>query len=327
MKVSVIVPVFRVEKWIEACYESLKSQTFRDFEALFVDDCSDDGSRGILESLIERDSSGDMFKILTHERNAGLSAARNTGVRAASGEYLFFLDSDDYLFPYSLEKLVALTEKYPGVDVVQGNCRPDDKDLKWLDFSELGFPEYSSDREWIYTKCLRAKYGSGIPVTVWNKLIRRDLFIRENMWFKEGIWHEDEHWRFTNSMKIGSIAFCTSLTYFYNIHPGSFMGKSKSSDLSPLTRLAIYEECLPALPILNNENIEDVSIYLSWARKAHHLHRRLKYNWKCLKMLLKMAFGQNNFTPRLRIVCIYLCLPPFLVSRKTARKIALGRAR
>ena len=323
MKVSVVIPFYRVEQWIAACYESLWAQTFKDFEVFFVDDCSDDGSRRVLESLIERDGSKDQFHVIIRERNGGISAARNAGVRESSGEYLFFLDSDDRLAPYALEKLVALTEKYPGVDMVQGNCHPDEASFDWIDISNCGFPEYTADREWIYTQFIHAHYEKAIPVTVWNKLIRRDLFINENMWFREGFWHEDEHWRYTNAPKIGSIAFCMDITYLYTTRPGSFMYESKTSDLSSLTRLAIYEECFPKMPIYNKENIEDISLYLTWAKKPDLVFNRIKYNWTYTKMILKLAFAKSNFTKGMKRMCLYLSLPPFLASRQKARRLAL----
>lgn len=323
MKVSVIIPFYRVEKWIAACYESLKAQTFKDFEVFFVDDGSDDGSRGVLEDLIGRDSSADRFKVLILERNGGISIARNAGVRASSGEYIFFLDSDDRITPDALEKLVALAEKYPGVDMVQGNCHPHHPSYDWMDISTCGFPEYSADREWIFTQFIHAHYDTSIPVTVWNKLIRRDLFIGENMWFNRGSWHEDEHWRFTNASKIESVAFCFDITYLYTVREGSFMSDKFSSDRSPLTMLSYYKECFPKMPIYNRENIEDIADYLIWAKKPDLIYHPVKYNWAYTKMSLSLAFGKSNFTPGLRKMCFYLALPPFLVSRKKARKMAL----
>ena len=94
-KVSVVIPVYKVEKYIFQALESLRTQSFTDWEAIIVDDGSPDASAEICSDFCNRDS---RFK-LVHQNNAGLSAARNTGMRYAAGEYICFFDSDDYLKP------------------------------------------------------------------------------------------------------------------------------------------------------------------------------------------------------------------------------------
>lgn len=101
--VSIIVAVYAVESYIERCVRSLFSQTFKDFEIIFVDDASPDGSIRILESLLSENTSHIPTKIVTHPQNLGLSAARVTGLNHASGEYILMVDSDDYIEPETLE--------------------------------------------------------------------------------------------------------------------------------------------------------------------------------------------------------------------------------
>ena len=108
VKVSVIVPVYKVETFIVRCAESLLSQTMEDAEFIFVDDASPDGSMRLLEECIAmHPERHDRVKILRHERNRGLPAARNTGMAAASGEYIYHCDSDDFADACMLEKLYA----------------------------------------------------------------------------------------------------------------------------------------------------------------------------------------------------------------------------
>ena len=102
-KISVVLPIYNVGKYIEKCLESIQNQTFKDFEAICVDDCGTDNSIEIAQRFIEKDS---RFKLVRHEHNRGLSAARNTGIDMATGEYIVFIDSDDWVEPTLLEKIL-----------------------------------------------------------------------------------------------------------------------------------------------------------------------------------------------------------------------------
>lgn len=119
--VSVIIPVYQVSAYIERCLLSVMNQTFQNIECIIVDDCSPDDSIDKCERLISSYNGPISFKILHHERNRGLSAARNTGTDAASGEYIFYLDSDDEITSDCIEILVAIVKNHPVVDVVIGN--------------------------------------------------------------------------------------------------------------------------------------------------------------------------------------------------------------
>lgn len=106
--VSVVVPVYGVEKYIEACVHSLAKQTYDNCEWVFVDDCTPDGSIGVIERVMSEYSGAcDKARIIRHEHNRGLAAARNTGVCAARGEYVLHLDSDDYLEAHTVERCVS----------------------------------------------------------------------------------------------------------------------------------------------------------------------------------------------------------------------------
>ena len=97
-KVSIIIPIYKVESYIERCITSVLRQTYRNLEVILVDDCTPDSSMEIAKAVInENQNCGMNFVFLKHDHNFGLSAARNTGINAATGDYLFFLDSDDEL--------------------------------------------------------------------------------------------------------------------------------------------------------------------------------------------------------------------------------------
>ena len=97
MKVSIIIPVYNVAKYIERCLLSVLNQTWPDLEVILVNDCTPDNSMEIVRRVVASHPRGAVVRCLEHEENRGLSAARNTGISASVGDYLYFLDSDDYI--------------------------------------------------------------------------------------------------------------------------------------------------------------------------------------------------------------------------------------
>lgn len=210
MKISVIVPVYNVEPFIRECFTSIANQTYQgQMECIFVDDCGQDRSVEILEKLINDYQDPIAFSIIHHEHNKGLSEARNTGIRHATGDYLYFLDSDDFILPDCIEKLVALVEKYREVDVVQGNTQWKGKGLR---LGEVDIPEYSANYKWIKKAFLRL---FPVAIEAWNKLLNRKFIIDNNLFFAPGIVHEDVPWHLLLSKHTRRIAFCKSATYVY----------------------------------------------------------------------------------------------------------------
>lgn len=127
--ISIVIPVYNVRRYIERCVNSVLEQTFGDFEALFIDDASTDGSISAVERFARNDS---RVVIAKHERNRGLAAARNTGVASARSEYITFVDSDDFIAPNLLETMVRASE-HGRFDIVETGVEAiDEKDgLLW----------------------------------------------------------------------------------------------------------------------------------------------------------------------------------------------------
>jgi glycosyltransferase involved in cell wall biosynthesis len=214
MNVTIIIPVYKVESYIRDCLYSVMAQTMsKGLECILVDDSTPDKSIVIAESVIA-DYDGEIkFRVLYHDQNKGLSEARNTGMLAALGKYIYFLDSDDTIIPKCIELLYALVENYPGVDMVQGgtNCSID-----WLSFADKSLPEYSNNRRWIKTTMLKRYI---LPMIACNKLLRRQFITDNNLFFSEGIIHEDEHFNFFLAKHISSVAVCKYDTYLYRHNP------------------------------------------------------------------------------------------------------------
>lgn len=178
IKVSVIIPVYGVEKFIQRCAESLFDQTLKDVEYIFVNDCTKDRSMDILSTVIDRyPERKDQVTILAHEQNKGLAGARNTGLARASGEYVFHCDSDDFVEPTMLEKMYNAA-KTTGSDIVYSDFYISfDKNERYM-----GNPEYSTAHDLL----CRGFLGGHTKYNVWNKLVRRSIYLDNGLLFPEG---------------------------------------------------------------------------------------------------------------------------------------------
>lgn len=226
MKISIIVPLYQVEAYIGECFQSIVQQTYvGELECLFVDDCGKDRSVALTEEFISSYQGSIKFKMLHHECNKGLSAARNTGLLHATGDYVYFLDSDDTITPDCISLMAALAEKYPGVDMVQGNNKTK---LQFLRLNSGLLPEYSDNKKWIKECCLTRR----IPMTAWNRLVRKEFLVSNGLFFEEGLIHEDELWTFFLSKRLQMLAFCFEDTYFYRENPSGIMSYAGKDDRS-----------------------------------------------------------------------------------------------
>lgn len=178
IKVSVIIPIYKVEKYIERCVISLMEQTLRDVEYIFVDDASPDKSISILKNVLKKyPHRQNNVKLITHHVNKGLPAARNTGLSIAGGEYIYHCDSDDYVSADMLESLYS-------------KAIEEDADIVWCDFiMDFGhesvyckmFEPKNDDRKKMIKDYL--SYGWNV---VWNMIVKRKLYIDNNINSYEG---------------------------------------------------------------------------------------------------------------------------------------------
>ena len=178
IQVSVIVPIYKVERFIERCAKSLFNQTLSDVEFIFVDDASPDRSIEILKECIDKfPERKNSIQLLTHASNKGLPCARNTGLAKARGKYIFHCDSDDYVDLDMLEALYTSAEKH-------------DSDIVWCDFylSYKDRERYMSQRIGENVEIfLREGLLSGkIKYNVWNKLVKRSLYTENGITFPDG---------------------------------------------------------------------------------------------------------------------------------------------
>lgn len=165
--VSILVPIYGVEKYIRRCAISLFEQTYFNIEYIFVNDCTNDDSIIILENVINQyPNRQSQIKIIQHETNKGLGEARNTAVAAANGDYLFHVDSDDYIDPYCIEKCVK-KQLDTNADVVSVNIMK----LYSRKNEILELPNYKSPKD-----LNLAIINHDVPNNIWGRLIRTSLY-------------------------------------------------------------------------------------------------------------------------------------------------------
>lgn len=215
-KISIIIPVYNVEPYIADCLQSVMHQTYQGpLECILVDDCGTDKSMEIVEKLIAEYDGTIVFSILHHEHNRGLSAARNTGVAAAKGEYVYFLDSDDWISDDCIEKLARPLRELE-YDIVVG----DFKVVGELPYHlELSLPEGPYHEFGItQTFC-----NGGVYVMAVNKLYKIEFLLKNHLLFEEGKVHEDDILAFELSCLEKSFYVVKSTTYFYRIRENSII--------------------------------------------------------------------------------------------------------
>ena len=219
MKFSIIIPVYNVEQYLRACLDSVLAQTFSDWEAVCVNDGSTDGSLSVLEEYEKKDH---RLRIIS-QPNGGLSAARNTGLQAATGDYVVFVDSDDWVEASMLNTLAKVTD---GNDMVCFACRRTDNNAH-----DTLQPEQSGG--WEYYNRHALEHREVAFVCVWQRCYRREFLIEDGLNFREGILHEDNEFTPRAFLKAKKVIVIPDVLYNYRMRPGSIMAtrgmKSKES--------------------------------------------------------------------------------------------------
>lgn len=258
MKVSIIIPTYNVEPYIIKCLQSVASQTYRgDMECVIVDDCGADSSIPLVENFIKEYVGSVSFKIVHRKKNGGLSAARNSGVEVATGDYIYFLDSDDYIEPYTIEKLVETAAKYPEAEVIQAGIK-DTNGCITFDARNSCYDDVITDRNTLQYYLMMP---NGLPVSSWNKLIKTEFLVENNITFMEGVIHEDVDYIYKIAEKITALAICRYNTYIYRTQREGSILNTTNSDKSTVSRLRIYNSILDTVTA-DNRKVITQSLFL-----------------------------------------------------------------
>lgn len=296
MKVSIIIPIYNAAPYIEKCLDSIRIQTFKgQIECLLIDDCGNDDSVTICEDYINRHGLMSSFQILHHDHNRGAAAARNTGIREAKGDYLMFVDSDDWISPDCITSLVNCFNAHPDSQLVQCGIRTTDDSIPWFDFELNPLSEYSNDRYQIKTSLL----GRGrIPNSPCGKLIPISFLRDNNLYFHEGIVMEDELWVNQLAKHVTCLSVVNKNLYVYNIRPGSVVTSGLGRD--PYRLLIIYELMIDTIdePFVQ----EQVDYLLMQLDKVYFGSENLRLRRATGHLLNKLsAYARSGLKVRLKL--------------------------
>lgn len=295
MKVSIIIPVYKVERYIRECLESVICQNYPELEIIIVDDASPDNSMAIAREAISAGGREEIFRIVTHDVNRGLSAARNSGIDIASGDCIYFLDSDDTLA--GADAIAVLAKAIEGCDVAVGNYRGVKEDSSYVS-------KYNVQSRLGGESLIRAFVRGDVPITAWNKLIARRFF-DEGLRFREGILNEDELFSYQLLFMNPAVAMAGEVTYNYSIRPGSIMTTFNADRL--VCPVIVYEEISKQyrqsgqnnpLVLVNLDHFafkRHVAIMISEADEElkRHLYNRLRRSQKQIDGVGKMRYLYN----------------------------------
>ncbi len=216
--VSVIINVYNCKKYLPTSLGSVRQQTYKNLEVIIVDDCSTDGSGEFCDEYCKQD---ERFRVIHHEKNTGVSGPRNTGLREAKGEYIFFLDSDDYIHERAIEKLVEAVEKTGCELAVFDNARTNlliedtHRSLQNLE------PQLIPAEQMVFEMLSLVELKWCV---VWNKLYKRSLI--DGIFFNDYYSIQDQDFNIRVYKKIEKAAFVPEALYWYFGNPNSLQRNS-----------------------------------------------------------------------------------------------------
>lgn len=231
MKFSVILPCYNVEKYLNECVESILNQTFKDYEIILVDDGAKDSTPQICDDYAAKYP----FIKTVHQQNAGQSAARNTGTKHAEGEYIVYVDSDDYLKDNEVLQIIA--------DRAVSN--PDVIAYKFIEYNEFNNTYSQCSFNFDITNkngSLAEKYLELIDKdayynSAWSKAIKRSILIDNNIEFERGLLGEDNEWYYHVVMAANTLELIDEPLYVYRRRPDSITTTTKRKNLTDMLHI------------------------------------------------------------------------------------------
>lgn len=315
--ISVVVPVYNVEDYIEECLKSIEKQSFTSYEVILVDDGSKDFSVRIAQGYVDR---LDKWK-LVHKENGGLSSARNAGIAEAKGEYICFVDSDDFLAQDYLQKLYEAAMLYQADLVISDYHEVDalgqDSDK---DKGKVLYQQGIVEREEILDALtyVGGNHFATAVVVAWNKLIRTDIMKRFS--YPEGVLHEDEFIIMPLLLACDRVTWIQDDLYAYRQREGSIMQDEKNA-VRHLQVLDAFEERIRLSKDVGNEALtRKLKMAYFWDIEVWYYFMRTKYKlpWHKLygfftKRMWKALFryGDVWWKRKLMEYVIFACMPEY----------------
>ena len=300
IKISVIIPIYNVEKYLDKCLTSIINQSLKDIEIICVNDGSTDSSLQILEKYKEKDDR----IIIINQKNAKQAVARNNGLKIARGEYISFVDSDDYIEKDFL-KILYQTAINNNADIVASNVQEFIDDDFFYDISYVAKMTF-----FFYGKTILVtpedKFGIIYSCSIWNKIYRREFLSKNNISFFEKLFLEDVSFNQIATILANKIILVKDVYYYYSLsNPNSFMKltsiKKETIDMVNMTKSAK----LFLLNKLNKDSLDtkkyfeildSFEIYnlKGWYNSIHKNYKNIFYK-KLREIFEKLDISNNNF--------------------------------
>lgn len=241
--VSVIINVYNCKEYLPTSLESVRQQTYKNLEVILVDDASTDGSGEFCDEFCKQD---ERFRVIHHEKNTGVSGPRNTGLREAKGDYIYFMDSDDYIHVEMIERLynaiqetgieLAVCNLYVTSSLVEDNhCLIENKELEIIPIERIVF-EMLSGAKLSLRWCV-----------VWNKLYKKSLI--EGLFFNDYYSIQDQDFNIQVYQRIENLAFVPEQLYWYVLNPSSLQNnpsfRAKKFYWNTMNRFKILDNIKP----------------------------------------------------------------------------------
>lgn len=278
--VSIIIPIYKVEKYLKQCIESVLNQKYSNFELILVDDGSPDGCGEICDEYGKKDSR----IIVIHKENSGVSSARNAGLDIAKGKYIAFVDSDDYVSELYIYNMVQEIEKEPDIALVICSYYKiylnDDGNKETIEKSG----SVKEKRTYYSGKyIIENRFGNlRIPfILAWNKLYRRELF--EEVRYEIGAVHEDEFIFRSIMEQCDKVAVIDEPLVFHRIRAGSIMTSYSK----------INVECNMRWMLKEIEYYRSQKMYEPLYKLEHMMCHEFVSNKKCMDKELKDKYSQS----------------------------------
>jgi glycosyltransferase involved in cell wall biosynthesis len=277
-RVSIVIPVYNSHNTLSKCLDSMIAQTYLNLEIICVNDCSKDNSEEIIRDYQRKD---DRVKLINHIENKNAGGARNSGIKAATGTYVCFVDNDDWLTPDAIEILVDESEN-SSIDFVAADW------CEW--FSEVNYIEHLNLLDNV-SKDKNCEYALKYGCRILGCLIRREIFFRNNLFYPEYSFWEDNAIGISLLYSSNSIKVVRKSLYYYYVSPGSSsrsFNLRKTADRIKTTQLA-YDN-LNRLGFISERNKELVNSHILCF--SYFSIRMLAINYSSeAKKLLKLVIG------------------------------------
>lgn len=316
--VTVSVPIFKCEKFIENCLLSIKNQSYKDIEVILVNDVTPDNSAIIAEKFIQEHQLSH-WKLIHLETNSGLSVVRNEGIKNAKGKYIFFVDSDDELYPDAIESLIKLSEDSKAeisMGEVQGIRIPSEDKVDV-------FPIHTKeDVLKDNLQILKELVHGGFAVSSWNKLISVDFLRCNNLYFTRGLYAQDSLHTFEMGLYLEKIAFLRKKTYVYYLHQDSVIHNRKKVHFDNWITIAqkingyyIREKNSQRKKLILEYliNFKSITLEMNWkAQQNEELWKNSYKEYSKLKKLSLKDYCSGSYSQKQKKQDFFYRLPLFL---------------